>query len=428
MRERSVLHVDLDAFFVAVERVRDPRLRGRPVVVGGAPEQRGVVAAASYEAREHGIHSAMPMGQALRLCPHLVRVPGDSAAYERASRDVFRLLGDYTPVVEQVSVDEGYLDLTGTQRLLGRAVDVAGRLQREVKERLRLDLTVGVARNRLVSKVASDFAKPAGLFDVRPGLEARFFAPLPVRALPGIGPVTGKRLADLNIERLGTLASTEEWFLEEVFGSYGPLLRSRARGEDDTPVCPPWELPEQKSIGHEETFARDSADFELLRGKLQELLEQAARRLRHEGLLARKLTLKLRYADFVSETRDWTFPNPTDHDMELLEPALELLQRMAARRTLVRLLGVRLGGLQRGYWQGSLWDARRVRERRLIAALDRVADRYGTEGLRIGRLAQSPAFPVTKRPVSGWVQKPTRGPSCIPSAHLPGPASRPPCS
>jgi len=383
-RDRSVLHVDLDAFFVAVERVRDPSLVGRPVVVGGSPEQRGVVAAASYEAREYGVHSAMPMAQALRLCPDLVRVRGGHGLYGRASRAVFDVLGGYTPIIEKVSVDEAYLDLSGTGLLYDRAVDAAERMRREVRERLRLDLTIGVSRNRLVSKVASAFAKPRGLFDVRPGQESRFLAPLPVKVLPGIGPVTTKRLLDFRIPRLGTLAGTEGWFLEEVFGSYGPAMQRRARGEDDTPVRPPWERHEAKTIGHEQTFPRDTEDHGFLRAKLQELLADAARRLRAQGLLARKLTVRLRYADFVAETRDTTLPVPTDHDGELLEPALEILHRMATRRTLVRLLGVRLGGLSRGYWQGSLLDEGRARERQLVEALDGIRDRHGMGAVRVG--------------------------------------------
>jgi len=383
-RERTVVHVDLDAFFVAVERVREPRLRGRPVVVGGAPEERGVVAAASYEARRHGIHSAMPMARALRLCPDLVRVPPSPELYRRASRAVFAILRHYTPVVEPVSVDEDYLDLTGTGLLFGRAVDAAEGLRREVRERLGLDATVGISRNRLVSKVASAFAKPCGLFDVRPGQEPRFLAPLPVVRLPGIGPVTERRLRDLNIPRLGLLAATPDWFLEEVFGACGPAMQSRARGEDDTPVSPPWERPEAKSIGHEETFPRDTDDHTFLRARLQDLLGRAAARLRAKGLLARRLTVHLRYADFVDETRDTTLPRPTDHDVELLEPALALLHRMAVRRTLVRLLGVRLSGLTRGFWQAGLWEEQRARERRLLVTLDRVRAKYGRRAVASG--------------------------------------------
>ncbi len=403
-RGRSILHVDLDAFFVAVERVRDPRLRGRPVVVGSSPARRGVVAAASYEARACGIHSAMPMARALRLCPGLVRVSGSHALYSRASRAVFEILGGFTPLMEKVSIDEAYLDLTGTGLLFGRAVDAAEKLRREVRGRLGLDVTVGVSRNRLVSKVASGFAKPRGLFDVQPGQEARFLAPLPVQALPGVGPVTTRRLVDFNIERLGTLAGTEAWFLERVFGVHGAALQARARGEDDTPVRPSWERPEARSVGHEETFVRDTADPGFLAARLQVLLESAARRLRAKGLVARKVTVKLRHADFVTLTRDATLPAASDHDVELLEPALELLGRMATRRTLVRLLGVRLGDLRRGFWQGSLFDSRRRRERRLIDTLDRLRGRYGDGSVRTGetvRFGCGPAAPP-RRGASGF--------------------------
>ena len=303
----SILHVDLDAFFVSVERVLDSRLCGRPVVVGGPVEGRGVVAAASYEARQFGVHSAMPMGQAMRLCPDLVRVSATPGVYARASKAVFDLLGSYTPIVERVSVDEAYLDLGGTEHLFGRAIDAADHMRKEVKERLRLDLTVGVSRNRLVSKVASGFAKPHGLFDVCPGQEPRFFAPLPVKVLPGIGPVTQKRLRDFHIDKLGALADTDGRFLEDVFGRYGRSMQRRAKGEDHTPVCPPWEKAARKSLSQERTFAEDTDDLQVLRGRLQRMLEKCCGELREKGLLARTISIKVRYADFTTETRDATF-------------------------------------------------------------------------------------------------------------------------
>jgi DNA polymerase-4 len=376
--------VDLDAFFVAVERVLDPRLCGRPVVVGGRPDQRGVVAAASYEARAHGVHSAMPMAQAFRLCPDLTRVSGSQAMYSRASRAVFKQLRDYTPMVEKVSVDEAYLDLSGTGILLGDAVDVADKIRTSLKERLRLDITIGLSRNRLVSKVASAFAKPQGLFEVRPGGEARFLAPLPVRVLPGVGPVTTRRLRDLHVEKLGSLARTESWFLEEVFGPLGPAMQRRARGEDDTPVRPPWEVRQARSMGHQETFAEDTDDPLFLRAKIQDLLAHASSRLRQKGLLAKTVSVQVRYADFVSATRDFSMSSTSDHDMEFLGPALHLLRGLTQRRTLVRLLGVRLSGLSRGYWQGRLFDERAVRSRRLVGAVDWVRAKYGFDAVRVG--------------------------------------------
>ncbi len=380
----SVLHVDLDAFFVSVERVLNPRLCGRPVVVGGAAATRGVVAAASYEARQYGIHSAMPMAQAMRLCPHLIRVPGQHKMYARASKAVFDLLGGYTPVLEKVSVDEAYLDLRGTEHLFGRAVDAAERMRREVKERLRLDLTVGVSRNRLVSKVASGFAKPHGLFDVRPGQEPRFFAPLPVKVLPGIGPVTQKKLRDFHIDDLGTLATTESWFLQEVFGRYGPIMKRRARGEDATPVCPAWGKPVRKSIGQERTFAEDTHDAVVLRGRLQAMLEETCARLRREGWLARTMSLKVRYADFTTETRDVRLPHPSDHDLEWWQAACALLEKALRRRTLIRLLGVRFSGLQRGFWQGGLFEEERIAQRSRLTVLDRMREKYGAQAVCAG--------------------------------------------
>lgn len=382
---RSVLHVDLDAFFVSVERVLDPRLNGRPVVVGGPPETRGVVAAASYEARQYGVHSAMPMAQALRLCPDLVRVQGTHGVYSRASKAVFELLGGYTPIIEKVSVDEAYLDLRGTEHLFGRALDAADSMRKEVKERLRLDLTVGVSQNRLVSKVASGFAKPHGLFDVRPGQEPRFFAPLPVKVLPGIGPVTQKRLRDFHIEQLGVLADTDGWFLEEVFGRYGSSMRRRAKGQDHTPVCPPWERAERKSIGHERTFAEDTDDQVVLRGRLQRMLEKSCAELREKGWLARTISVKVRHADFTTETRDATLPRPSDHDLEWWELAQKLLTRaLGQRRTLVRLLGVRFSGLERGFWQGGLFEEERVEQHGRLAVLDRMRAKYGEHTMRAG--------------------------------------------
>lgn len=382
--ERAVLHADLDAFFVSVERIVNPRLNGRPVLVGGRPEQRGVVAAASYEAREFGVHSAMPTARALRLCPDAVLISGHHHLYHRASKAVFAVLGNYTPVIEAVGLDEGYLDLSGTERLFGRALDLADRLRHEVKERTGLAITVGASRNRLVSKVASKMAKPSGLFEVLPGQESRFLAPLSVQALPGIGPVTGNRLLDLNIERLGSLARTESWFLRDVFGPSGPSMRRRAEGLDETPVLSKAALRLPKSIGHAETFAADTFDHRFLRAKLHELLEHAAVRLRKKGMLARQITVQVRYADFAEEQRSCTLRNRTDLDGEFLSEARTLLKNMAARRNPVRLLGVRLSDLRRGFAQGSLFEPQRREERAYIAALDAVRERYGRKMVRTG--------------------------------------------
>ncbi|HEX9793195.1 MAG TPA: DNA polymerase IV [Planctomycetota bacterium] len=384
---RRILHVDLDAFFVAVERVYDPSLRGRPVVVGGSAEGRGVVAAASYEARAFGVRSAMSMARAQRLCPDLVRVSGKLDLYQKASRAVFALFTELTPVVEKVSVDEAYLDMSGTKGLHGSAWAAAERLRRAVRERLQLDVTIGLSGNRLVSKVASAFAKPCGQFEVLAGQEARFFAPLPVGALPGVGPVTEEQLHKAGVRRLGQLAAASEPLRRRIFGSGADTVRARAAGGDDTPVRPPELRGDAKSLGREETFADDAGDLGFLRAKLQELLGEAARQLREHGLLARKVSVKLRRADFVDATRDATLPAATDHDGELLEPALALLEGLAPSMLPARLLGVRFSGLSRGFWQASLWAGERARERWLVDALDRIRDRHGGRAVRSGASA-----------------------------------------
>lgn len=381
--QRTILHADLDSFFVACERIRDPLLRGRPVVVGGAPERRGVVSSASYEARRFGIRSAMPVGQALRLCPDLVVVPPTPGLYGRASRAVMELLAGYSPVVEKASVDEAYVDLTGTGRLFGTALDLAVRVRREIKDRLGLEATLGVATNRLVSKVAAQLAKPSGLLDVMPGQEAGLLAPLRVERLPGVGPRTRSRLCTLGIARVGELARVPPTCLEAAFGLCGLVLHRRARGEDDTPLST---SRAALSVGTETTFSVDTADRVHLEAMLMSQVERTARELRTMGVQARTITVRVRYADFVDASRSRTIDPPSDIDMELFEEARELMRRALARRTLVRLLGVRFSGFDHTGWQMGLFDGRgRARRRALVLALDEVRTRHGSDSVRWGR-------------------------------------------
>ena len=384
MKQRSVLHVDLDAFFVSVERVLDPSLCGKPVVVGGSAQQRGVVAAASYEARKFGVRSAMSMAQAMRLCPDLTRVAGTHKMYSRASKAVFSLLGNYTPIIEKVSVDEAYLDLSGTHHLFGDALDAADEMRRRVKDELRLDLSVGVSTNRLVSKVASAHAKPFGLCDVVHGGEARFFSPMAVKKLPGIGPVTANKLRDFNIDYLGVLADTEKWFLEDVFGSHGASMQRRARGECDVEVCPPWQRSAPKSIGHEQTFANDIDDMKLLRGHIQLLLEQACARMRAKSLAAKTLSLKVRFADFVTQTRDVSLPQHSDNEQLWFKQTTALLEKMLKRRSLVRLLGVRFTNFSANYYQSGLFDGENEEQRARTAIADELREKYKGSSFKSG--------------------------------------------
>ncbi len=381
---RTIMHMDLDSFFVAVERVRDPRLRGRPVAVGGSPRSRGVVASASYEARQFGVTSAMPVGQAMRLCPGLVVVPPSPGLYGRASRAVMAVLDSYSPVVERASVDEAYVDLTGTCRLFGHSLDLTVRIQREIRRRFDLMATFGLATSRLVSKVAASLAKPSGLLDVVPGMEAGLLAPLRVHRLPGVGPKTDQRLQLLGVRRVGELAAVPPACMEAAFGLSGLVLRRRARGEDDSPVtCTPREA---LSVGTQSTFPVDVGDRDTLEAVLMRQVERAARDLRAQGLCARTVTVRVRYADFVDATRARAVDPPSDIDMELFDVARELMIKALSRRTLVRLLGVRFSGLDHTGWQVGLFDAfGREKKRDLVLALDSVRDRHGAATVRWGR-------------------------------------------
>lgn len=354
--QRVIFHVDLDAFFVSVERVLDPSLRGQPVVVGGSPSGRGVVAAASYEARAYGVRSAMPMSRAVRLCPQLVRVRGSRDAYRRASRAVFGLLQEWTPRLQRVSIDEAYLDLTGRPLVHGRGFDTACFLQQQVRERFRLDLSIGIASNRLVAKVASDAAKPRGVFEVTPGQEERMLAPLPVRRLPGIGPATAERLQAARLDTLGALVRADPVRLTPILGREPDGLVRRARGIDSSPVREPDPDALPKSISHETTFPVDRSDPVYLRARLHQLMEKTIERLQEYDAGARTVSIKLRFADFSTVTRDRTLPDPGHSLDEFVGEAVALLESVHDGRQPIRLLGVKLAGLERGFWQPGLFD------------------------------------------------------------------------
>jgi DNA polymerase IV len=368
---RVIFHVDLDAFFVAVERVLDPSLYGKPVVVGGSPDGRGVVAAASYEARAYGVRSAMPMSRALRLCPNLLRVRGSRDAYRRASRAVFGLLREATPCIQKVSIDEAYLDLSDQEMLQGRGFDTAVQLQHEVKQRFRLDLSIGIASNRLVAKIASGASKPTGVFEVLPGHERAFLAPLPVRKLPGIGPATAERLLAMRIHSLGELVAAEPRLLEARLGRGVESLQARARGEDASPVRPPQPGSLPKSISHETTFPVDRSARDFLEQQLAELLAATTARVRQLEARARTVSVKLRFDDFTTQTRDRTLVRAGREDADFLPAARELLRTMHDGRRPIRLLGVKLAGFEAGIWQPELFALRAAEDRSEVSDQDR---------------------------------------------------------
>ena len=339
---RTILHADLDAFYASVEQRDNPELRGRPVVVGGPPEARGVVAAASYEARRFGVRSAMPMSRALRLCPDAVRVSPRFDRYGELSRRVMAILRSVTPLIEPLSLDEAFLDVTEQVATYGGAEQLARHLKARVKEATGLTVSIGAGTNKTVAKVASEMGKPDGLVVVGPGEEAAFLEPLPTRALWGVGPKTEEVLARAGIRTAGQLSRAGRPLLERLLGSRGPVLQEMARGVDERPVGGPHE---RKSVGAETTFPRDLPDGPELREELARISRDVAERLAHHDLRARTIMLKLRYADFTTITRQASRAEPTDDAEEIRAVAEALLAKTARPEDRFRLIGIQCGGL-----------------------------------------------------------------------------------
>ena len=376
----TIFHLDMDAFFVSVEELFDPSLQGKPVVVGGRPHERGVVSAASYAARKFGVHSAMPLRTAYQRCPQAIFVDGHPDRYRDYSRRVHAVLDRFTPLVEMASIDEAYLDMTGTDRLYGPPLKAAHKLHAAIGEETGLRCSIGIATSRLVAKVSSDQAKPNGVLWIYPGLEARFLAPLEIRRIPGVGKVTEKRLQALGIRRVGDLAQLEEKTLEQRFGKWGLALAGKARGEDaggwfDAAVG---ERGDPKSISHEHTFSVDTADAGLLASTLVKLSEMVARRLREHGLHARTVQVKLRSSAFETVLRARSLAEPTQLDVEISRQARALFQENWTPGSAVRLLGVQISGLTREAGQRNLLeDSQQTRWRDAMAAADKLRDRFG---------------------------------------------------
>jgi DNA polymerase IV len=380
--QSSILHVDMDAFFVSVELLERPELRGKPVVVGGRPDQRGVVSAASYEARKFGIHSAMPLRTAGRLCPHAIYLDGHHEKYSEWSDRVASILARFSPVVEMVSIDEAYLDLSGTERLHGPPLAAADKLLRTITQQTGLPCSGGLATTRLVAKVASDQAKPRGLVWVAPGMEARFLAPLPIRKIPGIGEVTERALRALGIETVEQLASHQQEKLEKIFGQWGTALYRKARGGDAYEFLID---AEPKSISHNHTFGEDLDDLPQLESMLSHLSQKTCKRLREAGLSARTLTLTIRYAGFETHTRSKTLQEPVRLDADIFSVFLDLFREHREPHRKVRLLGVALSGLTHGAEQLDLLEAeRRERLAKLTKATDGLRDKFGFTSVQFG--------------------------------------------
>jgi len=343
MTHRAILHVDMDAFYAAVEQRDRPETRGQPVVVGADPRGRGVVAAASYEARRFGIHSAMPIGQAFRLCPHAVFLPVDMPKYARVSAQIMGILAEFTPLVEPLSLDEAFLDVTGSDRLFGPALEIARRIKERIRAEAGLTASAGVAPNKFLAKIASDLRKPDGLVEVRAREEAAFLRDLPIGRLWGVGPTAEAALTAMGVRTVGQLARLPLGVLRERFGATGTHLSALAHGRDDRAVVP-WHEP--KSIGAEETFEQDTRDAERLRATLLAQAERVAAELRAEALRGRTVTLKIRFGDFTTLTRRDTAETPTADAGEIYRRARRALERLEPSRP-IRLIGLGVSGLRR---------------------------------------------------------------------------------
>jgi DNA polymerase-4 len=378
----SILHVDMDAFFVSVELLERPDLRGKPVVVGGRPDQRGVVSAASYEARKFGIHSAMPLRTAGRLCPHAVFLDGHHEKYSEWSDRVASILAKFSPIVEMVSIDEAYLDLSGTERLHGPPLAAADKLLRTITKQTALPCSGGLATTRLTAKVASDQGKPRGLVWVAPGMEASFLAPLPIRKIPGIGEVTERALRALGIETVEQLASHSQEKLEKIFGQWGTALYRKARGGDAYEFLID---AEPKSISHNHTFGEDTSDVAEMETLLSHLSQKACKRLREAGLSTRTLTLTIRYAGFETYTRSKTLTEPAQLDTDIFAVFLNLFRQHRDAKRKVRLLGVGLSALSHGAQQLDLLESdRREKLEKLTKAADSLRDKFGFTSVQFG--------------------------------------------
>ena len=384
---RIILHLDLDAFFCSVEEIKNPALAGKPFAVGGKPNERGVVASCSYAARAKGIRSAMPMSQAVRLCRELIIVPSRHGLYGEYSQKVMERLHGLTPLVEQISIDEAFLDITDIRE---SSTQVARDLQLAIRTELNLPSSVGIASNKLVAKIATEVGKksskkknepPFGFTVVPAGDEAKFLAPLPADMLWGVGPKTSARLSELGIHTIGDIANWPEKELVSLFGENGRDLWQHAHGIDNRPVSTE---SETKSISQETTFNVDVSDEKTLEKTLREQARDVARQLRKNDLTGKTVKVKLRWSDFTTITRQTTLPTSTDNEDEIFHAALKLMKAVRKPNQPVRLIGVGVSGIGAPVRQLSLWDVGSEKSRKLQEVVDQLQDKYGKSIIKKG--------------------------------------------
>ena len=383
---KTFFHIDMDAFFVSVEELFDPSLKGKPVVVGGQRDERGVVSAASYAARKFGVHSAMPLRTAAKLCPQAVFVDGHPERYREYSSKVYKVLSEFTPLLDMASIDEAYLDMTGTERLHGPPLRAAHALHGRMKAETSLNCSIGIGTSRLVAKVSSGKAKPNGVLWGVPGEEAKMLAPLDVRDIPGVGEVTERHLKALGINQVRDLARFDDGFLEEKFGKWGLALAGKARGEDaggwfDSEVGAG---AEAKSISHEHTYNEDTASPEQLEATLMRLSEMVGRRLREAEWHSRTIQLKLRYKDFSTITRAHSMPEATQLDTEIFAHVRALFRKNWKKGAEVRLLGVQVSHFSSpGTQLNFIEDDRQQKWKQALTAADKLRDKFGESSVKL---------------------------------------------
>jgi len=379
---RCIFHIDLDAFFVSVEQVVNPELKGKPVIVGGDPERRGVVASASYEARPFGIHAGMPSSTARRLCPQAIFIGSHFSLYRDASAKFMKILGDFSPHIEPLGLDEAYLDVTGCEEPYGSPRQLVLAIKDRINKELKITASVGIATCKVVAKIASDLCKPDGLLEIAPGEEQAFLNPLPVAKLPGVGKKTEQALKEMGITTIGALAKLPLDTINRRFGATGTVLHSYASGLDDREVETPGEA---KSISQELTFTHDTFDRNFLEANLHNLCQEVCQDLRTQSKRTKCVAIKLRYADFKTITRQVTLQEASDVTRVVFTTAQQLLSKaLAQREKPVRLIGIRISSLVGEGKQLSIFDSGAARPEHLDKAIDKIRSKYGSTAIKTG--------------------------------------------
>jgi len=380
---RTIFHLDLDTFFVSVERILDPSLKGKPVIVGANPSAgRGVVAACSYEAREYGLHSAMPIKQAYKLCPHGIYLHGTHSEYGRFSEAVKNILTKYAPQIEQASIDEFYMDFTGTEKIYGSLYLFAKKLQKKIMHELNLPCSIGIGTNKTIAKICSEYAKPMGITFILPGMEKDFLAPLPVEALPGVGKVTLQSLHSKGFYTIGDIANSSQDYFSLAYGKAGSDIWNKANGEGKNYISPEHR---RKSISKERTFGKDVMSKTKVEETLFVLTAKVCQMLRNRNWQTSTVSIKLRYSDFITITRSKTII-PTDDDKIIFDIAVNLLRNAYTRRVATRLIGIHLTNFSEYNEQEILFDDENIVRKKMLRAITRIRDKYGYSSIKIGEI------------------------------------------